>query len=177
MTLPNRAIPLALALSFALLACGKSDANGDDSTPSSEPSTAASTDAGLRVHVVLTGGPNAGTHDATPPGGACIDYASAGADGVGIAYFADPEKVKSGIGQIDYGTNKIAEARAGTNNFGFSIAFADSSNAGGAYSLHPDRGQGTGTTTLTGTGPRYTVKVSGKTTEGWGVDATLECLK
>ena len=175
MPLPNRA--LALALTFALLACGKSDANHDESTPSSEASTASSADAGLRVHVVLTGGQYAGSYDATPPGAACIDYASAGADGVGIAYFADPETVKSGIGQLDYGTNKIADARAGTNNFGFSIAFADSSNKGGPYSLHPDRGEGTGTTTLTGTGPRYTVKVSGKTAEGYGVEATLECLK
>ena len=175
MTLPNRA--LALALSLALLACGKSDANDDQSTSSSEAATATNKEAGLRVHVVLTGGAYSGSYDATPPGATCIDYAAAGADGVGIAYFSDPETVKSGIGQLDYGTNKIADARAGTKNFGFSIAFADSSNKGGPYSLHPDRGEGTGTTTLTGTGPRYTVKVTGKTTEGYGVDATLECLK
>lgn len=175
MILPHRA--LALALSFALLACGKSDATDDQSAASSETSTASSTDEGLRVHIVLTGGPYAGTYDATPPGAACIDYASAGADGVGIAYFSDAEKVKSGIGQLDYGVNKLAEARAGTKNFGFSVAMADSTNKGGPYSLHPDRGEGSGTTTITGTGPRYTVKVAGKTSEGYGVDATLECLK
>ena len=175
MTLPNRA--LALALSLAVLACGKSDATDDKATASGDAAASRSGDAGLRVHIVLTGGPYAGSYDATPPGGACIDYASAGADGVGIAYFADVEKVKSGIGQLDYGVNKIAEARAGTNNFGFSVGIVDSSNKGGPYSLHPDRGEGTGTTTLTGTGPRYTVKVTGKTTEGYGVDATLECLK
>ena len=85
--------------------------------------------------------------------------------------------MKTGIGQIDFGVNKMSEGRAGTKNFGFTVTLADASPAGGDYALHPDRGQGTGTATVAGSGPRYTVKVSGKTAEGYGVDATLDCLK
>lgn len=178
---------LALLLVCAsLAACAGADeddpsASGADAgAESADAGEAAAEEAGVRVRVVLTGGPHAGTHEATPPGSTCIDYQSTGIDGLGVAHYAGP--VESGIASIDFGTKTKVPTSGSIDRFGFTVGIGDGTSdplkaMGVSYVVRPERGQGTGMATVTGSAPRYTVRVTGTTAQGVGVDATLECLR
>ena len=167
---------LVTALLLLASACSSTRDAADTTHAASNAGDASPAGAGhLKVHLVLTGGADAGTYDATPPGAQCIDYASAGADGLGVGYFADPTSAR-GITTLDFGVEKLAPARAGTSDFGFSVGVAKTAGASHDYTLKPPMQQGTGKATVSGTGPRYTVHVAGKDADGVGVDATLECM-
>lgn len=167
---------LVTALLLLASACSSTHEAADSTHAASSADEASPAGAGgVKVHLVLTGGADAGTYDATPPGAQCIDYASAGANGLGIAYFADPTSAR-GITTLDFGVEKLAPARAGTSDFGFSVGIARMAGAPHDYSIKPAMQQGTGTVTVSGTGPRYTVHVAGRDADGVGVEATLECM-
>lgn len=169
----------ALAVATLVAACAAHDTGEDSSraepaSPSNAPSAAAGK---LRAHIVLAGGPDAGTYDLTPPGAECIDYAAAGGDGLGVAYYGDPQASKGSVVEIDFGTTKLAPARAGTSDFGFTVGVSTGEVVAHRHVVKPATQQGTGTATVSGTAPRYTVTISGHDTDGVGVEATLECLR
>lgn len=167
---------LVTALLLLASACSSTHDSADGTQAASDAADASSTGAGeVKVHLVLTGGADAGTYDATPPGAKCIDYASAGADGLGVGYFADPTSAH-GITALDFGVEKLAPARAGTSDFGFSVGVTKTAGASHDYTVKPPTQQGTGKLTVSGTAPRYVVHVAGKDADGVGVDATMECM-
>ena len=178
-----RLFALLLALSTLGACGGDADAEaapGADASDSETPADAADAEAGVRMRIVLSGGPHAGTYEATPAGSSCLDYQSTGIDGLGIAHYAGSD-VK-GIASIDFGTKAKVPTGGSTGNFGFTVGIGEGTNdplkvMGVPYIVRPERGQGKGTATVTGSAPRYTVRVTGTTDQGVGVEATLECLE
>ena len=172
--------PLALTLLvLSLAACGGSGADASDADAAADGGSA-DQPAGVRARVVLTGGPDAGTYEGTPAGATCIDYQSGGIDGLGAAYYAEPGS--KGIVSIDFGTKSKVPTAGETRSFGFTVGIAkaptDAITAmGTSYIVRPEDGRGTGTATVAGSAPRYTVRVAGTTADGVKVDATLECLQ
>jgi hypothetical protein len=134
----------------------------------------------VKAHVVLTGGSHSGTYDATPAGSSCLNYQSTSLDGLGIAYFGEPGT--KGIASIDFGTQAKVPTAGATDDFGFTVGIGTGDTSalaamGTNFVVRPKDGRGKGTATVKGSGPRYTVVVSGTTDDGVKVDATLECLK
>lgn len=175
-----RSLAPLLALAAAGACAGGADDGADAGDASATEAPAETGDPGVRMHIVLTGGPHAGTYEASPAGSECLDYQSGGVDGLGIAYYAGSNV--HGIASIDFGTKAKVPTAGSIDRFGFTVGIGDGTEdmanmMGVPYRVRPEQQQGTGTATVSGTAPRYTVRVSGTTAEGVGVEATLECLR
>ena len=174
------AIAVRLLAGLAILAaCSRGSGNqgassgADTAAPSDQSGSGqATSDApGIRMRVVLAGGPDAGTHESTPAGSTCIPYQSATLNGLGMAYASEDTAAK-GISYLDFGTSQRVPTAVPIDSFGFQINIGHND-----YEIRPGRGSGTGKATVTGRSPRFVASLSGKTKEGVGVDARLECLK
>lgn len=173
-------IPVALLVLAALNACGKngesaSDGSHGDSVAASAAHAngagAANGDGGVAVQVKLTGGKNAGTYEAQSSEATCLDY---GPLGLGVAYF--PTTEAKGISFVDFGAK--AKRAAGTEDFEIRIGIRGDDPTPAQYRVGPKKQWGPGTAKVTGSSPRYTIEVSGKSAEdGTNVEATIRCLK
>jgi hypothetical protein len=175
----SRALSLACSLVLAV-ACKGSDSRKEplDTTVAESGGDAAEHEM-VRAHVVLTGGRNAGSYDiADAKYSTCIPYEQSAKTGASIAYMGDAEETKSGIIQLQYATQKFDAAKSGTKEFDLIVGIAtDGLPMGTQYVVQQHLGKGSGTSTVSGSGPGYTVTVKGKTADGVGVEATIECVK
>ena len=174
-------IPVALFVLGALNACGRNGESASDGAASGDSvaatgahangAGAANGDGGVAVHLELTGGKNAGTYEAQSSEATCLDY---GPLGLGVAYF--PTSEAKGISFVDFGAK--TKRAGGTDDFEIRIGIRGDDPMPAQYRVGPRKHWGPGTAKVTGSAPRYTIKVSGKSSEdGREVEATIRCLK
>jgi hypothetical protein len=168
-----------LVLALGAVACGGSreGTRGDTAAASTLTSDDAGSGGsggsgaagGMASTVTLTGGKHAGTYRRESREATCIDYGSLG---LGAADFSQETK---GLTAVDFGTkSKSAE---GTDDFSLTVSFADGDVLSTThYRLDPRKQHGSGTAKVTGSAPRYTVEVTGKTAEGVAIQVTIRCL-
>lgn len=177
----NSTRPLAASVLLALLAlaCGgrKSDTTSGDtaaaSSASAESESDNPTERPVHAHIVITGGRVAGTYDATDRGACTGGTAGLSDMGVALAVETDSVPAAPAIHDASYAA-KLDAAHAGTKDFGFTTLI-QGPNDGASIVINPAKGEGSGTSTLTGDFPRYKVRVQGTTKDGVKVDATLDC--
>lgn len=173
-------IPVALFVLGALNACGRNADSSDgsatgDSIPASASHAngagAANGDGGVAVRVKLTGGKHPGTYEAQSSEATCLDY---GPLGLGVAYF--PTSEAKGISFVDFGAK--TKRVGGTEDFEIRIGIRGDDPTPAQYRVGPKKQWGPGTAKVTGSSPRYTIEVTGKSAEdGTDVEATIRCLK
>ena len=130
------------------------------------------------IHLVITGGANAGTYDASPTEGGC-SYAVAAPDAWASSYrstSADPKKL-SYVGLIIPDSEAAAK---GTSEFYLEVGF------GPVLHLNPDytvqtrtdvsvKHEGSGMATVADHGATATITFSGQTAGNVKVQGTVEC--
>nr|MBA2555931.1 hypothetical protein [Chloroflexota bacterium] len=135
------------------------------------PATGAEARGRDEVEVVLTGGPNAGTHRAP------VDLACLGADGnwtVGTGYI---RHLPSGIGEIGAVLQGVPASGGSTERIDFLVLFGETDDA------DPLRGMtgiggifgGSGRGTVERQGESAVIRVEGTTGDGTGISATFRC--
>lgn len=176
----TRSLAAASLLALLAIACAggdKSDAATGD-TAGAAPASAESesdnpTERPVHAHIVISGGKLAGTYDATDRG-ACTGGTAGLADmGVALAVDSDSIPASPAIQNATYAA-KLDAAHAGTKEFGFT-ALIQGQNDAISIVINPAKGEGSGTSSLSGDFPRYKVKMQGTTKDGAKVDATLDC--
>lgn len=156
---------MTLLLALGAAACG---GGSDDVQSGGDGGSDGGALAGMATKVTLTGGRHAGSHERETKDATCIDY---GDLGIGAA---DLGTVEEGFSGVDFGAK--AKTAQGTDDFSVTVSFADPDSMTPAqYRLNPRKQQGTGTAKVTGSAPRYTIDVTGKTAEGVGVAMTIRC--
>ena len=176
----TRSLAATALLALLAIACGggdkaataTSDADGGAST-STESESDNPTERPVHAHIVISGGRLAGTYDATD-GGACTG-GTAGLADVRVMLAVDSDSIAASptIQNATYAA-KLDAAHTGTKDFGFT-ALVQGQNDALSIVINPAKGEGSGTSTLTGDFPRYKVKMQGTTKDGVKVDATLDC--
>lgn len=162
-------------------ACSSGDGARVDSAAgtvaeSPDASPAGSGDAGAgnatSMRVVLTGGPKPGTYEKSSDEPTCtVGYASEGAWGNAAGDIED----KSGLVGIDLIVPNPQAAKGGTSEFMALVYLDDRLDPKNQFIVDPKNGKGTGTVTIDDRGSTATVTVRGRTPEGVGVDARIEC--
>lgn len=174
-----------VGMALVAAACGgkdEADANGGDTGASASAAasaaSAASAVAGAAVggatsmKVTLTGGPKPGTYDKDSSTPTCtVGYAGEGKWGNAASDLED----KSGLIGIDLIVPDPAAAKAGTDDFMMAVYLDDRLDPKNQFMIEPKNGKGTGTVKIDDRGGTATVTVQGKTKEGVGVDARIDC--
>lgn len=129
------------------------------------------------VHVVIAGGPMAGTYDATETKGGC----STGANGPG-SWGNAFSNVKAGpkeIGALSLIVPDAKAAAAGTRQFFLQLRLGSILQQNVSYMIETrpaEKGlQGEGTVKVTDAGATGKVTIEGKTKDGIGLTATIDC--
>ena len=172
-----------LCICFNASACGSGSddqAASEVSPPGGQTSTPGGAGGGevvpnsaddvLAVEITLTGGKNPGTYKVR--GGGLNACGITPGVGLGTTW-----------GNIGYsGRTQVANVSAlvkvpsgTTKDFSFHLQFNDEDS--NQYNVEPELDVGTGTATVTGAAPKYTVVIDGKTADNVGVKATFSCLK
>jgi hypothetical protein len=176
----TRSLATTALLALLAIACGggnkadtaTSDADGGSSA-STERESDNPTERPVHAHIVISGGKLAGTYDTTGDG-ACTGGTAGLADmGVALAVSSDSIPTGPAIQNATYAA-KLDAAHAGTKDFAFT-ALVQGQNDAISIVINPAKGEGSGTSSLTGDFPRYKVKMQGTTKDGAKVDATLDC--
>jgi len=130
------------------------------------------------VHVVITGGPMAGTYDATETKGGC----STGANGPGSwgNAFSNAKAGAKEIGALSLIVPDAKAAAAGTRQFMMQLrigSILSPSNVAYTIETRPSEKnpQGEGTVKVADAGATAKVTIDGKTKDGIGVTATIDC--
>jgi hypothetical protein len=126
------------------------------------------------VHVVITGGPHAGTYDGTTDRGGC----SAGFTGKGswgnqfsLVRENDPKKLNS----LQLIVPDAKAAASGTHNFFLNVAFGRITARVAEYKVETDKKSGEGTVTVTDKGATAEVTFDAKTAAGVRLQGTIDC--
>jgi hypothetical protein len=129
------------------------------------------------VHVVITGGPMAGTYDATTTKGGC----STGANGPG-SWGNAFSNVKAGpkeIGALSLIVPDAKAAAAGTKQFMMQLRLGSILSKNVSYTIETrpteKTPEGQGTVTVSDAGATGKVTIDGKTKDGIGVTAAIDC--
>jgi hypothetical protein len=129
------------------------------------------------VHVVITGGPMAGTYDATATKGGC----STGANGPG-SWGNAFSNVKAGpkeIGALSLIVPDAKAAAAGTKQFLMQLRLGSILQQNVSYMIETrpteKSQQGEGTVKVADAGATGKVTIEGKTKDGIGVTAAIDC--
>jgi hypothetical protein len=130
------------------------------------------------VHVVIGGGPMAGTYDASETKGGC----STGANGPGSwgNAFSNPKAGAKEIGALSLIVPDAKAAAAGTKQFMLQLrigSILSPSNVAYTIETRPAEKsqQGEGTVRVADAGATAKVTLDGKTKDGIGVTATIDC--
>jgi len=131
------------------------------------------------VHVVITGGPMAGTYDATETKGGC----STGATGPGSwgNAFSNVNATEKQIGQVTLVVPdaKAATSAAGSKEFSLELRLGSIAGTNVVYDIETRPGQrkpaGSGTVTVADAGGTAKVAINAKTADGVGIQATIDC--
>jgi hypothetical protein len=126
------------------------------------------------VHVVITGGPNAGTYDGTTDRGGC----SAGLTGHGSwgnqysqVRENDPKKLNS----VQIIIPSAAAAAKGTHDFFLNVAFGRITARVAEYKVDPPKKIGSGTITVADHGTTAVVTFDATTPAGVRLQGTIDC--
>ena len=126
------------------------------------------------VHLVITGGANAGTYDATTDRGGC----SAGLTGKGsfgnqfsLPKEKDPKKFNS----LQLIVPDAKAAAGGTHTFYVSVGFGPLINRSAEYKVDTAKNSGSGTVTVADKGATATVTIDATTAAGVKLHATIDC--
>ena len=163
-------------------ACGKGEGGGSDTGAAAQGGEATSaagvaaavagTGGGSKLQVTLTGGPKAGSYDKTQDMTTCtVGYAGEGKWGNAASDTDD----KDGLIGMDLIVDKPAEAKSGTQDFMMTVYMDDRLDPKNQFTIDPKNGKGSGTVTIDDRGATATVTVKGRTAEGVGVDAKVDC--
>lgn len=172
-----------LLLMATLAACGDNktaDTTSSDtiSTQEAAPAVKAPVNKAptATVHVVVTGGPHAGTYDAVC-NTACCSYEIAGDNVFGNQY-SETGKKPNELSSVQLVVEDVAGNKS-TNEFLMTVSFGDMLKDMVSYTINTQKGKGEGSGTLD---LRYannqgTVQIKGKTKDGIGLEVTLNCNK
>jgi hypothetical protein len=129
------------------------------------------------VHVVITGGPMAGTYDGTATKGGC----STGANGPGSwgNAFSNAKAGPKEIGALSLIVPDAKAAAGGSKQFFVQLRLGSILQQNVSYVIETRPGeknpQGEGTVKVTDAGATGKVGIEGKTKDGVGVTATIDC--
>lgn len=168
---------LVIMLVVTIVACS---ANGDDARESATTEAAgtltpgAGSSGGLpptTIHLLLSSGAHAGSYEVDAKAVTC-SHGLAGAKAWGNQFSEDGAKPSS----VQLIVPDAKAAATGTSEFLFTASFGQLLS-GTHYEINRTNGRedGEGTATLTDRGSGATVKIVGTTTDGVGIDATIEC--
>jgi hypothetical protein len=127
-----------------------------------------------KVHLVITGGPNAGTYDATTDRGGC----SAGLTGKGSFgnQFSQPkEKDPKKLNSVQLIVPDAKAAAAGTHSFTLIVGFGPIFHRAAEYKVDTDKKSGSGTVTVHDKGATAEVVIDAKTADGVTLKGTIDC--
>ena len=126
------------------------------------------------VHVVIAGGPNAGTHDATTDRGGC----SAGLTGPGTfgnQFSLPKEKDPKKLNSVQLIVPSAKAAAAGTHDFFLMVGFGPLLHRSAEYTVDTKKGKGSGTVTVADHGATAKVTFDAKTADGVHLTGTIDC--
>lgn len=130
------------------------------------------------VHLVVTGGPNAGTYDASTMKGGCT-YGFAGPGSWGNQLSDPKDKDPKHFNSLQLIVPSAKAAASGTSEFYMVIGFGPLMHRGAEYTIESRSGHGnksgSGTVTVMDHGTTGTVKFNAKTAEGIGLAGTIDC--
>lgn len=180
----SRALVTALTLVTLVAACSKKEGAGDDSTTGAPASTAAATDASGgggskgKIHLEVSGGPNAGTYDVDMKDGGC-SYGLAGDNVWGNQYSVDAKDPKQ-FSSLQLVVPNAKAAANGVSEFQLTAQFGPLFGSDGhSYDVntraHTAGKSGGGTVTVQDQGKTGKVIFDAKTADGVGLKGTIDC--
>jgi len=126
------------------------------------------------IHVVITGGPNAGTYDGTTDRGGC----SAGFTGTGSwgnQYALVKENNPKILNSLQMIVPNAKEAAKGTHNFFLNVAFGRITARVAEYKVETEKKSGSGTVTVNDKGATAVVTFDATTAAGVHLQGTIDC--
>ena len=129
------------------------------------------------VHVVITGGPMAGTYDATETKGGC----STGANGPGSwgNAFTNVKAGEKELGALSLIVPSSKAAAAGTKEFMVQFRLGSILGKNVSYTIETRPGEkkpaGSGLVTVASAGTTAKVTIAAKTADGISLQATIDC--
>ena len=176
--------PIAILLLLAIFAsCGDNKTASTTTTETTteqeaEPAATTPSDKAptAKVHVVVTGGPHAGTYDAVCRT-ACCSYEIAGEKIFGNQY-SEPGKKANELSSVQLVVEEVTGNKS-TNEFLMTVSFGEMMKDMTTYAINTQKGknEGSGTLDLKYANNQGTVQIKGKTKDGIGLDVTLNCNK
>jgi len=126
------------------------------------------------IHVVITGGPNAGTYDGSTDRGGC----SAGMTGAGsfgnqysLLRENDPKKLNS----VQLIVPNAKAAATGTHDFFLNVAFGRITARVAEYKVDTEHKSGSGTVTIADKGATAVINFDATTAAGVKLKGTIDC--
>ena len=126
------------------------------------------------VHVVITGGPNAGTYNATADRGGC----SAGLTGPGTfgnQFSLPKEKDPKKLNSLQLIVPSAKSAASGTHDFYLMAGFGPLLHRAAEYVVDTKKGKGSGTVTVADHGATAKVTFDAKTADGVRLAGSIDC--
>lgn len=126
------------------------------------------------VHVVITGGPNAGTYDGATDRGGC----SAGLTGKGSwgsQYSLVKENNPKVLNSVQLIVPDAKAAASGAHDFFLNVAFGRITARVAEYKIETDKKSGSGTVTVNDGGATATVTFDATTAAGVKLKGTIDC--
>jgi len=126
------------------------------------------------VHVVITGGANAGTYDATADRGGC----SAGLTGPGSfgnQFSLPKEKDPAKFNSLQLIVPDAKAAASGTHTFFLTVGFGPLMHRSAEYKVDTAKNSGSGTVTVADKGSTAMVTIDAATAAGVKIHATIDC--
>ena len=130
------------------------------------------------VHLVVAGGPSAGTYDATTDRGGCT-YGFAGPGSWGNQLSSSKDQDPKHFNSLQLIVPDAKKAAAGTSEFYLKIGFGPLLHRGAEYEVETRVGQpkkrGSGKLTVVDKGTTGTVTFNAKTADGVQLTGTIDC--
>jgi hypothetical protein len=181
----TRAVTAVLTLATLVLACSgaKDDASGTVADTTAAPAAdvaASAAPAGAakgKIHLEVTGGPNAGVYDVEMKDAGC-SYGLAGPTAWGNQYSIDTSDPKQ-FSSLQMIVPDTKAAAGGTSEFQMTAQFGPLFGNGASYDVNtrPDASskKGSGQVTVQDQGSTGHVTFDAKTDEGVGLKGTIDC--
>jgi hypothetical protein len=181
----TRAVTAAFALATLVLACSgaKDDANDTVADTASTPAAGAMASAAPegatkgKIHLEVTGGPNAGVYDVEMKDSGC-SYGLAGPTAWGNQYSIDTSDPKQ-FSSLQMIVPDTKAAASGTSEFQMTAQFGPLFGSGASYDVNTRSDaatkKGSGQVTVQDQGPTGRVEFDAKTDEGVGLKGTIDC--
>ncbi len=183
---------LLLGAAIAITACKGSERKGGDTTAAADTGTRAATGAGgvmtgatnappgaaTVMHVVLNGGPDAGSYDMYSMDRTC-SVGTNEVDQWSNQFMSDT--VSKGLSALQITIPNQAKAKTGTDQFNVGLTIGSMMQGGKDYvietrpTVKPNRGSGTAK--VEDDGGVAVITIKGQTADGVGIDAMVRCQK